>query len=180
MKLIVFLLGVVVFGAWALLSYVLLGGIDASWLKLSLPKSTSEFGDSIGILNGLFSALAVVLALIAVLLQGKELKESTKAQNEQTDALKTQLGHQERLNNEQLKRSQTMMEQLEQQQMATRALILQAKQQYHSSEIARMDAILDKIDGNHDKSDLFESCRLKKKGHIKSINTIQVELDKLS
>lgn len=179
MKLIVFTLSIVVFGAWLLLSYVLLGHVDVPWLELSLPQSTSEFGDSISILNGLFSAFAVVLALVAVLLQGKELKESTKAQNEQADALKAQLAHQEQVNNEQLKRSQTMLEQLQQQQLATRAVVLQAEQQYHSAEVTRMDGILEKIDGNHEKSDLFKHCVQKKKEHIERLKTIQKQFNEI-
>lgn len=179
MRLFVFILSLGVFGAWILLSYVLLGGIDAPWLKLTLPKSTSEFGDSVGILNGLFSALAVVLALVAVLLQGKELKESTKAQNEQADALKAQLEYQERINSEQLKRSQTMMEQLQQQQIATRAVVLQAQQQYHSAEVARMDLVLEKIEGEHDKSELFSRCLQKKKDHLERLKEIQKQFDEI-
>ena len=88
MKLVVLCISITIFSSWVILSWVLLGHADISWLTLSLPKTTSEFGDSVGILNGLFSAFAVVLALVAVLLQGRELKASTKAQNEQADALK--------------------------------------------------------------------------------------------
>lgn len=155
------------FGTWVSLSYFLLGGVSIPWLELTLPKSTSEFGDSVGILNGLFSALAVVLAQVAVLLQGRELKESTKAQSEQANALKAQLKQQELINSEQFKRSQTMMGQLQQQQIATRVIILQAQQQYHSAEITRMDSILEKIEGNHAKNELLKDAYQKRKSILK-------------
>lgn len=179
MRFIVFILAITVFGAWVSLSYFLLGGVSIPWLELTLPKSTSEFGDSVGILNGLFSALAVVLALVAVLLQGRELKESTKAQSEQANALKAQLKQQELINSEQFKRSQTIMGQLQQQQIATRVIILQAQQQYHSAEITRMDSILEKIEGNHAKNELFKGCLSKKKEHIERLKVIQEEFKKI-
>ncbi|WP_138774436.1 hypothetical protein [Desulfohalovibrio reitneri] len=66
--------------------------------ELSLPESTSELGDSIAIIDGLFSSLAIVLGLVAVLIQGKELKESTKAQIDQYTALKEQKEQQDKAN----------------------------------------------------------------------------------
>jgi hypothetical protein len=176
MKLVVLCISITIFSSWVILSWVLLGHADISWLTLSLPKTTSEFGDSVGILNGLFSAFAVVLALVAVLLQGRELKASTKAQNEQADALKAQLENQEKVNDEQLRRSHTMVEQLQQQQIANRAIILQAQQQYHSAEIVRMDAILEKLDGRRDKEDVFNRCLAKKNDHIADLKAVHKEI----
>ncbi|WP_415878129.1 hypothetical protein [Methylomonas sp. TEB] len=179
MKLVVLVLSLLLLGSWLLLSYVLFGQVHISWLKLALPKTTAEFGDSIGILNGLFSALAVVLALVAVLLQGKELRASTEAQNEQANALRAQLIHQEKINSEQLKRSQTMLDQLQQQQIANRAIILQAQQQYHASEVARMDALLEKLEGNHEKADLFNNSVSKKKEHLNNLKNIQKQFQEI-
>ena len=180
MKILIILISLTLFTSWLLLSYFLLGHMDASWLQVKLPESTAELGDSLGILNGLFSALAVVLALVAVLLQGRELRASTKAQNEQAEALKAQLIHQEKINEEQLRRSQTMIEQLRQQQIATQVITLQAQQNYHATEIARMEAVLEKLEGNHEKAELFNNSLNKKKQHITEQSNIIKKIKELS
>ena len=177
--LVVVVLSVLLFGSWLALSVVLLGWVSVETFTLTLPNSTAEFGDSIGMLNGLFSSFAVLLALVAVVLQGRELRASTDAQNKQAEALRKQLDTQKKINEQQLVRSQTMIDQLRQQQLANEVVVLQAQQQYHASEIARMDAILDKIGGNREKSDLFESCVSKKKEHIAELGSIHSQIKKI-
>lgn len=172
-------IALILIGMWCGLSGILLGYIDLSLANLKLPKNTAEYGDSLGILNGLFSAVAIFLALIAVLLQGKELKASTRAQNEQAEALLKQIIYQKELNDRNLEISSTMLQQLRQQQIKNQIHILQAKQQYHSSEIDRMDKVLEKISGNREKADLFESCVAKKKEHIHELNNIKKEMSNL-
>ncbi len=179
MKTLIFSLSLLLLGFWLFLSYFFLGHVKIEWLSLALPKTTAEFGDSIGTLNGLFSSIAVILALVAVLLQGKGLKASTKAQHEQADALKQQLENQGKITEEQLRRSRTMIDQLQQQQMTNKIIILQAQQQYHSTEILRMDGVLEQIESNPEKVDLFKNCVEKKKGHIAELKKVSKEFENL-
>lgn len=85
---------------WGLLGAYLIGFIDLSGmlpeniLALELPRTTTELGDSLAILDGLFSSIAIVLGLMAIIFQGRELKESTKAQAEQAQALSMQMHQQ--------------------------------------------------------------------------------------
>ena len=72
--------------------------IPANLASMTLPKTTTELGDSLAILDGLFTSIAIVLGLIAILLQGRELKESTKAQTEQAHSLSVQIGQQDASN----------------------------------------------------------------------------------
>ncbi len=55
---------------------------------LEKPRSTSELGGALGIIDGIFSSIAITLGLIAILyqgrelrLQGEELASATEAQN---------------------------------------------------------------------------------------------------
>jgi len=72
--------------------------VPANLTKLTLPTSTTQLGDSLAVLDGLFTSIAIVLGLVAILLQGRELKESTKAQTEQAHSLSIQIGQQEASN----------------------------------------------------------------------------------
>lgn len=179
MRIFIFLITLTIFSSWIGLGGLLLGYIDFEGMKLGLPTNTAEFGDSTNVLNGLFSSFAVVLALVAVLLQGRELKESTKAQNEQAEALKKQLVHQQELTKAELIRSQAIVDQLKQQQTANQILLLQAQLQYHTGEISRMDIILDKYDGNFEKSDLYNGSRNKKQEHLASLRSLKQKIEKL-
>lgn len=180
MKTLVAIITVLFGGSLICLCYFLLGGFEVPWFNLTLPTTTAEFGDSIGILNGLFSSIAVLLALVAVLLQSKELKAATDAQNDQAKALQAQVESQKDLHLQQIKRSEAMLLQIEQQQLANKVIVLQAQNTYHASELARMDKILDKIKGKHDQSNLWESCLLKKKAHLAEIKVIHEKITELS
>lgn len=180
MRFFIFIITLLIIGCWLVISLFLLGSIKIDGIYLALPTSTAAFSDSTGFLNGLFSSFAVVLALVAVLLQGRELKESNIAQKEQAEALKKQLEYQQKTTDAQLQRSQAIADQLAQQQMTNKVMILQAKQQYHSSEISRMDSIISKIQGNKDKSDLFTNCVAKKKEHLSELNNIKADIHELS
>jgi len=84
---------------WVGLAVFLTGYISTEYLpenlrQLTLPKSTADLGDSLAILDGVFTSIAIVLGLVAILLQGKELKESTKAQTEQAHSLSIQINQQ--------------------------------------------------------------------------------------
>ena len=179
MKFFILLITLVIISSWIGLSLLLLGHIQIEGIQLELPKSMASFGDASGILNGVFSSFAVILALITVLFQGKELRESTAAQNEQSQSLKEQLQHQQKITKSQLERSQAIMSQLEQQQVTNKILILQAKQQYHSSEISRMDSVLDKLDGDFSKQKLYNNCISKKKEHVEHLKDIENDFKKL-
>lgn len=63
-----------------------------------MPASAQALGDSLAILDGLFTSIAIVLGLVAILFQGKELKASTEAQTLQAEALSKQITQQEASN----------------------------------------------------------------------------------
>ncbi|GAB6069905.1 hypothetical protein JCM30760_10020 [Thiomicrorhabdus hydrogeniphila] len=88
---------------WALAIAYFSGGLSLIWLpesitKLSLPASTADLGNSLTVLDGLFTSIAIVLGLVAILFQGKELKASTDAQTLQAKALTEQIKQQEASN----------------------------------------------------------------------------------
>lgn len=103
MRIVVLLTFLLFFLLWAALAAFLTGYIPIEHLPenlrhLTLPSSTDDLGDSLAILDGLFTSIAIVLGLIAILLQGKELKESTKAQTDQAYALSMQIKQQHSAN----------------------------------------------------------------------------------
>ncbi len=77
-----------------LLGYIPLDFIPDNISKLKLPNSTGELGDSLALIDSLFASVALVLGLVAILIQGKELKESTNAQISQAEALILQIKQQ--------------------------------------------------------------------------------------
>jgi len=84
-------------GVWiaaVLFFYGILPFPSEAWNSLAFPRTTSEAGDSLVVVEGLFSSLAVVLALVAVLLQGRDLKASALAQKDQAVALEVQSSQQ--------------------------------------------------------------------------------------
>lgn len=87
-----------------LLSLALFSGVlPASWLpaslsQLELPTSFAHLGEAMATLDGLFSSIAIVLGLVAILFQGKELQASTEAQTLQAAALTQQISQQEESN----------------------------------------------------------------------------------
>lgn len=91
-------------GLWVLLGAYLTNALPiADYLprfitNLTLPKSTAGLGDSLAILDGIFSSIAIALGLVAIIFQGKELKESVKAQAEQANILSLQMRQQEQSN----------------------------------------------------------------------------------
>lgn len=97
---------------WGLLAALLVGylplealssaGLPATLVsalqKIELPTSTAALGDSMAVLDGLLSSVAIMLGLVAVLLQGRELRASNEAQREQAENLARQLKMQKRSN----------------------------------------------------------------------------------
>lgn len=163
MRMLVLFLLFIMVGLWAFLNIHLLGigsieSIYPAIMSLDLPSNTAELGDSLGILNGLFSSLTIVLALVTVLLQGRELKESTGAQNQQAMAL---------------------LEQLEQQNISNKLNVLSIRLQFLINEIDRLQGILDKIDGNFEKEELFSNCNKKKKGYQKDAEEINEKIQEI-
>lgn len=91
------------FVLWLLSIALFSGLIPANWLpieisRLTLPSSVDGLGDAMATLDGLFSAIAIVLGLVAILFQGRELKASTDAQAQQADALIKQIAQQQTSN----------------------------------------------------------------------------------
>ena len=58
---------------------------------LELPTSLAGLGDALAITDGIFTTMAITLGLVAILLQGRELKASTDANAEQAKALWLQM-----------------------------------------------------------------------------------------
>lgn len=48
--------------------------------NLRLPASWDELGDSLGVLNGLFNSIAILLGLLALYQQGRQINESIAQQ----------------------------------------------------------------------------------------------------
>jgi hypothetical protein len=150
-------------GLWLLITIYLIGYLDVDWIpsiikKLGLPASTAELGDSLGLLNGLLSGLTVIFALIAVLIQGKELRNTSKAQQLQATVL---------------------IEQLKQQEVSNHLNVLSVRLQFLLSEISRMDLILNNINGQMEKGELFNNCSAKKKRHIEEAEFIDNQMKSL-
>ena len=110
MKKVVFMVFGIFALLWAILALYLTGYISSEILpnnleKLTPPTTTTELGDSLSILDGVFASIAIVLGLIAILYQGKELKiqgeelkNSAIAQKEQVEAMVTQTEQQKTTN----------------------------------------------------------------------------------
>lgn len=128
---------------------MLLGLVPATWLsesflRLALPESFASLGNAMTTLDGLFSSIAIVLGLIAILFQGKELKESTNAQAIQAAAMTQQI----------------------QQQVASNVLgAYSARLSFLSADIELMEVKIndmvqrvkrDKLKNDQEKSDLWE------------------------
>lgn len=116
-------------GLWVIFALYLTGAYQPEWLPsnikvLSRPKSTAELGDSFAMLDGLFSSIAVVLGLIAILLQGRELRAATQAQTNQVIALTLQIKEQESSN---------------------KLSAYAARLQYLIAEMERLDSQIDKL-----------------------------------
>jgi hypothetical protein len=58
---------------------------------MELPTTLAGLGDALAITDGIFTTMAITLGLIAILLQGRELKASTDANAEQAKALWLQM-----------------------------------------------------------------------------------------
>lgn len=88
MKYLLLLLGLLL-GLWILLLTLSIGllPLPEKMQALSLPATLGELGDALAITDGLFTTIAISLGLIAILLQGRELKASTDANAEQAKAL---------------------------------------------------------------------------------------------
>ncbi|HZJ95824.1 MAG TPA: hypothetical protein VFD11_09780 [Thiopseudomonas sp.] len=88
---------------WLVSIALFAGAIPYEWLpefltELELPSNFAHLGEAMGTLDGLFSSIAIVLGLIAILFQGRELKASTDAQALQAQALRQQIAQQEASN----------------------------------------------------------------------------------
>lgn len=66
---------------WALFAAIFIGIYSPTWLPaqfvaMQLPKTMAELGDSFSLLDGLFSSLALVMGLWAVLIQVRQQADS--------------------------------------------------------------------------------------------------------
>jgi hypothetical protein len=114
---------------WLLFGAYLLGIYHPVWLSKDIeslvkPKSMAELGESFSTLGSLLSAIAVVIGLLAVLLQGSELRQTTVAQVEQSKALTHQLMQQEHSN---------------------RLSAYAARLQFLTSEMTRLETMIEKL-----------------------------------
>jgi hypothetical protein len=102
MKLVI-IISVLFFTIWSVFNAFLLGYIPIEFIPEKInsfksPQSIASLGDSASILDSFFSSFALILGLIAVLMQGRELKASTAAQTEQAVALTEQIKQQQESN----------------------------------------------------------------------------------
>lgn len=103
MRLYIFLIFFIFILLWLISIALFSGLITSEWLpeallNLKLPSNFDELGGAMSTLDGLFSSIAIILGLIAILLQGRELKASTEAQALQAKALTQQIEQQEAAN----------------------------------------------------------------------------------
>jgi hypothetical protein len=68
---------------WLAYAAVLLGLVPESWLpasfaKLTLPTSKSDFGQAFNAIEGLTSSLALVLGLVAIILQVRQTAQANE------------------------------------------------------------------------------------------------------
>lgn len=151
---------------WILSSLYYIGVIEIPFLTLKLPNSTAELGDSMGLLNGLFSSITVVLALIAIIYQNKELRDSTKAQDEQAIALNKQLLQQQKYSEIQL----------EKQQISNKIIALAARQKFIISEANRLSETIIELHDSFEQKELFNNCVYKKSRLREEANKIDEDM----
>lgn len=158
---------------WILSSLYYIGVIEIPFLTLKLPNSTAELGDSMGLLNGLFSSITVVLALIAIIYQNKELRDSTKAQDEQAIALNEQALA---LNKQLLQQQKYSEIQLEKQQISNKIIALAARQKFIISEANRLSKTIIELHGSFEQKELFNNCVYKKSRLREEANKIDEDM----
>ena len=122
---------------WLIFTTFLLGFFPADALPgaiktVALPLNTAELGSSYGVINGIFLSFAVVLGIVAIIVQGKALQASIRSQNEQTAALTFQISQQNHANRlsaltAQLKYYQTESDRLDEQYEKLTAKLEHAK-----------------------------------------------------
>lgn len=121
--------------------------------KITLPNNAATLGDSAAVLESLFSSIALALSLIAIFLQGKELKTAAEAQTDQAISLSKQLKQQENSN---------------------KIVAYSARLQYLLSESDRLDLkineLVSQIDRISDKQEKEEIWRLIKNLRNKEVN----------
>lgn len=113
---------------WLISIAILSGVFSLNWLpdslsSLALPEDFASLGNAMTMLDGLFSSIAIILGLIAILIQGRELKATNEAQTLQAKLL---------------------TEQLKQQESSNRLGAYTARLQFLSAEIAQLELRVDK------------------------------------
>jgi len=119
-----------------------------------------------GLLNGLFSSITVVLALIAIIYQNKELRDSIKAQDEKALALNKQLLQQQKYSEIQL----------EKQQISNKIIALAARQKFIISEANRLSETIIELHGSFEQKELFNNCVYKKSRLREEANKIDEDM----
>lgn len=153
-----------VLAAWLYFFLVSVGKVDAPSLLdgVRLPKTMAELGDSLGVINGLMSSLAVVLALVTLAQQRKDAQRAKKDQNMATRMLSEQLANQNEAN-------QIMADQLTNQYRSMR-------QSYLVAEEARLQGILERIDGDHRKAELWTNVVKRKNKVLRELELLNQRL----
>lgn len=161
MKKVIAIFACLLLGLWCCYFLIALGVLPHLGLLDGLKpvSSVAELGDALGVINGFLSAITVVLALVAILIQGKELQESTVAQTKQAQAL---------------------TEQMQNQQATLMLQVLSTRQDYLLSEEKRMQEIMNRIEGQFDKKSLWENTKNKKQRILSELNTIEKKLSALT
>lgn len=174
MKILVVSIFIVFIALWTGYIAYLSGIIDLPILPdnladLKLPVSMKEMGESMAVLDGLFTTVAILLGLIAILLQGRALKESTIAQTKQSEDLSRQIS---------------------QQRYANALSAYSARQSFLTAEIIHMEGKIDKLLRQIDSCDfknqtkdekwqIIKNTRNKINMHVEEARLIDVKLKSL-
>ena len=177
---------------WLLAILFFLNLLPAEWFsaeitQLKKPTSVNDLGESMGIIDGLFSSLAVFLALVAVIFQGRELKDSTAAQNEQAEALTDQVRRQDDSLQLQAKQTEALLEQIKKQDQSlqlqakqTEALLEQLKKQDESNLLSLYYTRIKVLNEDKDSTDYLIKRLEQERNDVKKQDTRQSKQQKIN
>lgn len=139
--------------AWAAYFLVAVGAIPSPEILEGLvrPKTMAELGDSLGVVNGLMSSLAVILALQTLLTQRRDPARAEREQGRYHEFLMQQ----------------------------QRIQCLTARQTYLMGEEERLQGILDRTDGEYRHETMRQRVKNRKKRVLGELGDVEEELGRL-
>lgn len=115
---------------------------------LEAPSTMAELGDSLGVVNGFMSAFAAVIAFVTLAEQRRAAAWAKKEQDRAHQLLADQLIHQYRA----------------------------MRQSYLVGEEARLQGILDRIEGDHRRADLWNNVVQRKRNVLRELKLLDQRL----